>query len=141
MSIRCLSVPRSGVARATPGGAFRGWDERCERDCSHSAARIENDDRTRMPATRQNPDSPSRPAETPTQRTAAPCPRYYIAATGQPVFEGIPASVTNAPGIAVGNKSGLYRQCAGAGKPGNELRPFAGALPIRPVVLSRGGNG
>ena len=33
------------------------------------------------------------------------------------------------------NKSGLYRQCAGAGKSGTRQTARAGALSIRPVVL------
>ena len=37
--------------------------------------------------------------------------------------------------IAGENKSGLYRQCAGAGKSGTRQTARAGALSIRPVVL------
>jgi len=36
---------------------------------------------------------------------------------------------------AFDNKSGLYRQCAGAGKSGTRQTARAGALSIRPVVL------
>ena len=40
--------------------------------------------------------------------------------------------------ITVANKLGLYRQCAGASKTAERAEFGADALPIQPVVVSRG---
>ena len=99
MNIRSLCVPQSGVPRAWSGGGFRGSGEGCEHDCSRFAAHIETDDRTRMPASRQNRDSPMRPAQAPTTRRSASYPRYYIAATGhtRPTVIGMGKTPRTAP--------------------------------------------
>ena len=61
-------------------------------------------------------------------------PRYGV--TGKSAYGRFRGQAdTDPPQLADDNKSGLYRQCAGAGKSGTRQTARAGALSIRPVVL------